>query len=69
MARIQSAIGGVPVRQAMLTNFKTLDGHDSLDRALGFTLAGSQKNFPVLVDGRVEGILTQSDLLKGPVGS
>ena len=64
MARIQSAIGGVPVRQAMLTNFKTLDGNDSLERAVELTLAGSQKDFPVVVDGRVEGILTQSDRLK-----
>ena len=64
MARIQSAIGGVPVRRAMLTDFKTLDENDSLDRAVELMLAGSQKDFPVVVNGRIEGILTQTDLLK-----
>ena len=64
MARMQSAIGGIPVRRAMLTDFKTLNESDSLDRAVELTLAGSQKDFPVVVDGRIEGILTQADLLK-----
>jgi Zn-dependent protease len=64
MARMQSAIGGIPVRQAMLTDFKTLNDNDSLDRAVELTLAGSQKDFPVIVDGRIAGILTQTDLLK-----
>ncbi len=64
MARMQSTIGGIPVRRAMLTDFKTLNENDSLDRAVELTLAGSQKDFPVLVDGRIEGILTQADLLK-----
>ena len=64
MASLQSALGGVPVRRAMLTNFKTLDGNDSLERAVELTLAGSQKDFPVLVDGRVDGILTQANLIK-----
>jgi CBS-domain-containing membrane protein len=64
MARMQSAIGGIPVRRAMLTDFKTLTGDDSLDRAVELTLAGSQKDFPVIVDGRIAGVLTQTDLLK-----
>ncbi|MGD9287615.1 MAG: site-2 protease family protein [Desulfobacterales bacterium] len=64
LASLQSALGGVPVRQAMLTNFNTLDGNDTLDRAVELTLAGSQKDFPVVADGRVEGILTQADLMK-----
>ncbi|MGD8472022.1 MAG: CBS domain-containing protein, partial [Desulfobacteraceae bacterium] len=44
--------------------FKTLHKNDSLDRAIELTLAGSQKDFPVLDNGRIEGVLTQSDLLK-----
>lgn len=64
MAQMQSAIGGIPVQQAMLTDFRTLHKDDSLDRAVELTLVGSQKDFPVLDNGRIEGILTQTDLLK-----
>ena len=64
MAQMQSAIGGIPVQQAMLTDFKTLQRGDRLDRAVELTLAGSQKDFPVVDNGRIEGILTQTDLLK-----
>jgi Zn-dependent protease len=63
-AQVQSAIGGVPVRRAMLTDFRSLDIHDNLERAVELTLAGSQKDFPVVSEGRVVGILTQADLLK-----
>ena len=64
LSQIQSAIGGIPVQQAMLTDFRTLSKNDSLDRAIELTLTGSQKDFPVVDNGRIEGILTQTDLLK-----
>jgi Zn-dependent protease len=64
MAQMKAAIGGIPVRQAMLTDFKTLHKSDNLARAIELTLAGSQKDFPVADNGRIEGILTQTDLLK-----
>jgi CBS domain-containing protein len=64
MAQLKSAIGGIPVQQAMITEFKTLHRNDSLDRAVELTLAGSQKDFPVVDNGDIEGILTQSDLIK-----
>ena len=64
MTQIQSAIGGIPVQQAMITDFRALHKNDSLDRAVELTLAGSQKDFPVLDNSRIEGILTQTDLLK-----
>jgi len=63
LAQMQAAIGGIPVQQAMLTDFRTLHRDDSLERAIELTLAGSQKDFPVVDDGRIEGILTQTDLL------
>ena len=63
-AQMESAIGGIPVQQAMLTDFKTLQTSDSLNRAVELTLAGSQKDFPVVDNGRIEGILTQTDMLK-----
>ena len=64
MAQMQSAVGGTPVQKAMLTDFKTLNKYDSIDRAIELTLAGTQKDFPVVDNGRIEGILTQSALLK-----
>jgi Zn-dependent protease len=64
MAQMQSALGGIPVQQAMLTDFRSLHKNDSLDRAMELTLAGSQKDFPIMDNGRIEGILTQTDLLK-----
>jgi Zn-dependent protease len=64
LAQIQSAIGGIPVQQAMVTDFRTLQKNDSLEHAIELTLAGSQKDFPVMDNGRIEGILTQTDLLK-----
>ena len=64
LAQMQSAIGGIPVKQAMLTDFKTLNSTDTLERAVELTLAGSQKDFPVADNGHIEGILTQTDLLK-----
>jgi len=64
MAQMSSAISNTPVQQAMLTDFRYLHKNDSLDRVVELTLAGSQKDFPVVDNGRVEGILTQTDLLK-----
>jgi Zn-dependent protease/CBS domain-containing protein len=64
MAHMSSAISNTPVQQAMLTDFRYLHKNDSLDRVVELTLAGSQKDFPVVDNGRLEGILTQTDLLK-----
>jgi Zn-dependent protease len=64
MVQMQSAISSIPVQQAMLTDFRSLHKNDSLDRAVELTLAGSQKDFPVVDNGRILGILTQTDLLK-----
>jgi len=63
-SELKSAFGDVPVHRAMVSNFKTLSIHDSLNRALFLMLAGPQKDFPVLNGGRLAGILRQSDLYK-----
>lgn len=63
MAQIRSALGGIPVSRAMLTDFRTLSPSDSLARAIEFILRGSQQDFPVLENGRVVGVLTQGDLI------
>ena len=59
----KALIGDVPVSQAMLTDYRTLSPRDSLRDAIQLTLAGSQKDFPVVEQGRVIGILTQEDML------
>ncbi len=64
MARLKSDIGGIPVHQAMVSDFKTLSIQDSLHRAVELSLAGTQKDFPVISDGALEGMLRQTDLLR-----
>ena len=63
MVQMQSALAGVSVRQAMLTNFETLTPENTLGDAADLVLTGSQQDFPVVRDGHVEGVLTRSDLL------
>jgi CBS domain-containing protein len=63
MVQIRSALQGIPVARAMLTEFRTLTSRDSLARAVDLVLTGSQHDFPVVEDGRVVGVLTRGDLL------
>ena len=63
VVQMQSALAGVTVRQAMLTNFQTLAPENTLGDAADLVLTGSQQDFPVVRDGHVEWVLTRSDLL------
>ncbi|HEY6612995.1 MAG TPA: site-2 protease family protein [Vicinamibacterales bacterium] len=63
MVQMKSALAGIPVRRAMLTHFRTLRPASTLGDAADLVLSGSQQDFPVMDDGRLEGILTRSDLL------
>jgi Zn-dependent protease/CBS domain-containing protein len=65
MTQIKSALAGIPVSRAMLTDFQTISQRDTLSRAVELILAGSQQDFPVVSDGRVVGILTRGDILTG----
>jgi Zn-dependent protease len=60
----RSALGGVPVEAAMITDYCTLDDSDPVKRAVEIVLAGSQRDFPVLERGRLVGVLTQRRLLE-----
>jgi CBS domain-containing protein len=60
---MKAALGGIPVRAAMLTDFAVLGAGDGLDRAVDLILAGSQLDFPVLDGETVVGVLTRDDLL------
>jgi Zn-dependent protease len=63
MVQMKSALAGIPVSRAMLTDFKTLAPTDPLSRAVELVLQGSQQDFPVLANDAVAGILTRADLL------
>lgn len=59
----KAAIGNLPVREAMLTDFRTLCVHDSLGDAARLVLEGSQQDFPVLdLEQRVAGVLPRARL-------
>jgi len=63
MVQMRSALAGIPVQKAMVTDFRTLAPDDPLGRAVDYVLAGFQQDFPVVEEGRVVGVLTRSDLL------
>ena len=63
MVQIRSALAGIPVSRAMMTNFDTLSPADPLTKAVELILRASQQDFPVMKDNAVVGILTRSDLL------
>ncbi|MEE9231613.1 MAG: site-2 protease family protein [Acidobacteriota bacterium] len=65
LVQVRSAFSGIPVARAMITNFETLSGHDSLGHAVDLILAGPQQDFPVLEGERLVGVLTRTDLLSG----
>jgi CBS domain-containing protein len=62
-AQMKAVTSGVPVRDAMITDFRTLAPADPLSRAIEQILRGSQQDFPVADNGKITGILTRSDLL------
>lgn len=63
MAHMNKALSGIPVREAMVTDFKVLNHDDRLEHAISLTIAGSQNDFPVMHNGDVVGVLSQSALL------
>ena len=61
-AAMKSSFAGVPVREAMLTEFKMLSPHETLGDVTKLLLAGSQQDFPVVERGQVVGMLVHADL-------
>ncbi len=59
---MKSSFSGAAVRDAMLTDFKTLAPGDTLRDATRLLLAGSQQDFPVVDRDALVGILTHRDL-------
>jgi Zn-dependent protease len=65
IAQMRAALGQLRVGQVMTTEFRTLSPREPLSEAARKALAGYQRDFPVLEDGRVVGVLTQESLLSG----
>jgi len=61
---MQSALGKLRVRDAMMTRFRSLSTKDTLGKAVDELLAGSQQDFPVIEDEKPVGILRRNDLVK-----
>jgi Zn-dependent protease/predicted transcriptional regulator len=64
-AQMKAALGGIPVRRLMITDFRALHPADTLQRAIELTLATAQRDFPVVDGERVIGVLTQPALIRG----
>jgi len=47
MVQMKSALDGIPVSRAMVTEFRSLSADDPLSRAVDLVLTGSQQDFPV----------------------
>jgi Zn-dependent protease/predicted transcriptional regulator len=62
LVQLRSALGGIPVRRVMITEFQTLSPHDPLSEAIGHVLAGFQQDFPVVENGELVGLLTRNEL-------
>jgi Zn-dependent protease len=60
--QMRSALSGIPVGRAMVTNFETLDADEPLARAVDYVLAGFQEDFPVVSNGELVGVLKHGDL-------
>lgn len=57
---------GLQVSQMMVTDFRTIPIHATLADAVELLLSGDQREFPVVDNGgRIEGILTRDNLIRG----
>jgi Zn-dependent protease/CBS domain-containing protein len=65
MVQIKTALAGIPVWRAMITDFRTLSPTDPLSRAAELIITGSQQDFPVVDNGEVVGILTRAQIIEG----
>jgi Zn-dependent protease len=65
MVQIRALLRDVPVRDAMMTRFRTLTVDDPLQRAADELLAGTQQDFPVMADGKFSGMLGRDALVRG----
>jgi len=64
MVQVHNSLGGIPVQQAMLTEFRSLNPDDPLAAAVDLKVTGGQRDFPVVFGDRVLGMLTRDALMR-----
>jgi Zn-dependent protease len=62
--KVRNLLSGIPVKEAMLTNYETLSSKSRLSDGIQAILAGYQQDFPVLDGEKMVGILTRQRLLQ-----
>jgi len=65
MVHVKSALHGMQVSQAMITDFRTLSPDEPLAHAVNLTLASFQQDFPVVEADHAVGVVTHADVLRG----
>jgi len=63
MVQERVTLRDIPIRAAMLTDYKTLNPSGTLGHAAELLLAGAQQDFPVMGEGRPDRLLTRSSLM------
>ncbi len=61
---MKASLGNLPVREAMMTNYRTLSPYETLGDATRLLIEGSQQDFPVVLDNRLVGVLTHARLFE-----
>lgn len=62
--QLKTSLAGVPVADAMITNYQALRPEEPLSAAVDHLLSGFQTDFPVLHNGQVVGMLLRHDLIE-----
>ncbi len=64
-SRGRSLTQGIPVRAAMMTDYRTLTHGATIGEAASLLLSTSQQDFPVVLGGQVLGLLGRNALMRG----
>jgi len=65
MVRMKSSIEGITVNRVMETDFHILSPYNQLSQAVLLSRSTSQKDFPVVDNGQLMGMLTRQNLIDG----
>jgi Zn-dependent protease/CBS domain-containing protein len=63
LVQTRTSLTGLPVRAAMLTDFRHLETTEPLRLAVEYLMTGSQQDFPVLEGATLRGVLTRAGLV------